>query len=139
VYVFLSPFLSSPLLLLLGLRFLVDRDGRRHCAATVREEAGAAAGGGAAEVAGDGGDAGWPWELLRWRRHLKEPACVAGAHTHLGAAPWPWPWLWADEADDQLLRIVLGDAAAAPVGVVLLWWWWWPWPWNLPSSATVST
>jgi hypothetical protein len=56
----------------------------------------------------------------------------------LGAAPWPWPWLWADEADDQLLRIVLGDAAA-PVGVVLLWWWWWPWPWNLPSSATVST
>jgi len=130
-----SLLLSS--LLLLGWRFLVQRDGRRHCAATVREEDGAAAGGGAAEVvAGEGGDAGWPWpwpwELLRWRRHLKEPACVAGAQTHLGAAPWPW--LWADEADDQLLRIVLGDDAA-PVGVVL----WWPWPWNRPSSATVST
>lgn len=128
----LLPFLSSLLLssLLLGRRFL----GRRHCAATVREEDAAAAGGGpAAKVAGEGGDAGllpwpWPWELLRWRRHLKEPACVAGAHTHLGAAPWPWLW-----ADDELLRSVLGDAAAL-VGVVL---WWWPW--NLPSSAPVST
>jgi hypothetical protein len=30
-----------------------------------------------------------------------------------------------------------GDAAAAPVGVVLWWWWWWPW--NRPSSAAVST
>ena len=29
----------------------------------------------------------WPWELLRWRRHLKVPACVAGAQTHLGAPP----------------------------------------------------
>nr|CAB3486952.1 unnamed protein product [Digitaria exilis] len=106
--------------------------GRRHCAATVREDDGGTAGGGAAEVAaGEGGYAGWPWpwELVRWRRHLNDPACVAGAHTHLGAAPWPW----AEEMDDQLRRMCFGDA---PVGVVL---WWWPWAWNLPSSAAVST
>lgn len=100
---------------------------RRHCAATVREDGGGTAGGGAAEVvaaaAGEGGDAGWPWpwEPLRWRRHLNDPACVAGAQTHLG--PAPCPWLWAEDAEDQLLRMCFGDAAAAPVGVVLWWWW----------------
>lgn len=96
----------------------------RHCAATVREdEDGTAGGGPAAAVSGDGGDDGWLWpcELLRWSRHLNEPACVAGAQTHLGAAPWPPPDD-ADADDDQLLRIVFGDAAA-PVGVVLLLWW----------------
>ena len=112
----------------------------RHCAATVREDEDGTAGGGAAAVAGEEGEVGWwpwpwPWELLRWSRHLNEPACVAGAQTHLGAAPWPPPDE-ADAADDQLLRIFLGDAAA-PVGVVLLLWW--PWPWNLPSSPVVST
>jgi len=71
----------------------------------------------------------------RWRRHLNDPACVAGAQTHLGAAPWPWPW--AEDADDQLLRRYFGDAAAAPVGVVL--WWCPPPPRYLPSSAAVST
>jgi len=137
----LSPLFSS-LFLLPGGRFLVpdsrETGGRRHCAATVREDDGGTAGGGAAEVvaaaAGEGGDAGWPWELARWRRHLNDPACVAGAQTHLGAAPWPWVWPWAEDADDQLLRMCFGDAAAAPVGVVL---WWWPS--NLPSSAAVST
>ena len=135
------PFVLFPLLAagraVLGAGLQGD-GGRRHCAATVREDDGGTAGGGAAEVvaaaAGEGGDAGWPWELARWRRHLNDPACVAGAQTHLGAAPWPWVWPWAEDADDQLLRMCFGDAAAAPVGVVL---WWWPW--NLPSSAAVST
>jgi hypothetical protein len=97
----------------------------RPYAATVREDEEDPA-----VVAGDGGDDEWPWpwELVRWSRHLKDPAWVAGAQTHLGA---PWPWLRPEDADDQLLRIVLGDAAA-PVGVVL-------WPWSLPSSTTVST
>ena len=82
----------------------------------------------AGEVGGDGCGWPWPWELVRWRRHLKDPACVAGAQTHL-AAPPPWPWL-PEDADEKLRRITRGDDAAAPVGVVL---------WNVPSSPAVST
>lgn len=67
----------------------------------MREDEDGAAGCGGAALAGDGGDdEGWlpwppPWELVRWSRHLKDPAWVGGAQTHLGDA-------------------------AAPVGVVLL-------------------
>uniref|UniRef100_A0A0D3F5U2 Uncharacterized protein n=1 Tax=Oryza barthii TaxID=65489 RepID=A0A0D3F5U2_9ORYZ len=112
---------------------------RGHWASTVREEA--EDGRGAAEAPPAAGEVGgegcgwlwpWPWELVRWRRHLNDPACVAGAHTHL--APPPPPWL-PEEALEKLRRIVLGDDAAAPVGVVLVLWW----PWNLPSSPVVST
>lgn len=61
-------------------------------------------GGGGIEV----GEAGvWLWELVLWRRHLKEPAWVVGAHTHFGTAPWPQ----ADELEDQVLRTPGGDGA----------------------------
>jgi hypothetical protein len=114
----------------------------RHCAATVREDEDGTAGCRGAPLAGEVGDDGWwccwpwPWELVRWSRHLNDPAWVGGAQTHLGAAPW-WPAPDGADADPgQPLRVVFGDAAA-PVGVVLLLWW--PWPWNLPSSPVVST
>jgi hypothetical protein len=73
---------------LLGLRFLDSErsvPAWRPYAATVREDEEDPA-----VVAGDGGDDGWawPWELVRWSRHLKDPAWVAGAQTHLGAR-WP--------------------------------------------------
>lgn len=98
------------------------------------EEEDETAGGGAAEAApsGEAGGEGWgwpwPWELVRWRRHLKDPAWVAGAQTHLAEAPPP-PWL-PEDADEKLRRIMRGDDAAAPVGVVLR---------NVPSSPVVST
>ena len=50
---------------------------------------------------------------------MKDPACVAGAQTHLGAPPPPPPWL-PEDADEKLRRIMRGDDAAAPVGVVVL-------------------
>lgn len=128
----LSFFFPSPLLFLLGVSWS-ERPFLRHCAATVREDEDCTAAAGAAAAVGE--DDGWPCELLRWSRHLKEPACVAGAQTHLGPDPCPPPPDDAEAADDQLLRI-FGDAAA-PVGVVPLLWW--PWPWNLPSSPAVST
>ena len=95
----------------------------RHCAATVQEDEDGAAGCRGAASPGEGGDDGWwcwpwPWALVRWRRHLNDPAWVGGAQTHLGAASWPAPD-GADADPDQLLRIIFGDAAA-PVGVVLL-------------------
>ncbi|RLN07690.1 hypothetical protein C2845_PM11G06210 [Panicum miliaceum] len=105
-----------------------------HWASTVREEAEDGAGAAppaAGEVGGDGCGWPWPWELVRWRRHLKDPACVGGAHTHLAPPPPP------EEADEKLRRMVRGDAAAAPVGVVLALWW--CGPWNRPSSPVVST
>ncbi|XBI27537.1 hypothetical protein VPH35_052007 [Triticum aestivum] len=45
---------------------------------------------------GEGGEEGrlpwpWPWELVPWKRHLKDPAWVAGAQTHLEAGLWPAP------------------------------------------------
>lgn len=132
---------SLPLLGVLGVR---DGSGI-HWASTVRAEAedgtppcaGAAPPAAAGEAGGDGCGWPWPWELVRWRRHLKEPAWVGGAHTHL---PPPWLWLWLPEdADERLRRMVRGDDAAAPVGVVLALWWWWCGPWNLPSSPVVST
>jgi hypothetical protein len=109
-----------------------------HCASTVREEATPWRGAPDAAPAGDaGGDVvpcawpwPWPWELVRWRRHLNEFAWVAGAHTHLGAPP-----PLGEDADEKLRRMVRGDDAAAPVGVVLLL----CEPWNLPSSPVVST
>lgn len=91
----------------------------------MREDEDGAAGCGGAALAGDGGDdEGWlpwppPWELVRWSRHLKDPAWVGGAQTHLGAGPWPPAPEGADADPGQPLRFVLGDAAA-PVGVVLL-------------------
>ena len=129
--------LCSPLPFLLSWSGDSRVEAQRHWASTVREDAeDETAGGGAAdapagEVGGDGWGWPWPWELVRWRRHLKDPACVAGAQTHLGTPP---PWL-PEDADEKLRRIVRGDDAAAPVGVVVLLWW----PWNLPSSPVVST
>nr|CAB3446737.1 unnamed protein product [Digitaria exilis] len=65
----------------------------------------------------------------------EDPAWVGGAHTHLAPPPWLWPP--AEDADEKLRRMVRGDDAAAPVGVVLVLWW--CGPWNLPSSPVVST
>lgn len=105
-----------------------EAEGGTPCAGAAPDEAPPAG-----EVGGDGCGWPWPWELVRWRRHLKDPAWVGGAHTHL-----PPPWLWPPEdADEKLRRMVRGDDAAAPVGVVLALWW--CGPWNLPSSPVVST
>jgi len=144
LFISLTHFLcSSPIFL----GFLVrDDSGAPHWASTVREEAedegtpcaGAAAAAAAGEVGGDwcGWPWPWPWELVRWRRHLKDPACVGGAHTHLAPPPWLWPP--PEDADEKLRRMARGDAAA-PVGVVPALWWWWCGPWNRPSSPVVST
>ena len=116
----------------------------RHWVVTVPEDEDGEAGcrGTALAATGEGGEEGrlpwpwpWPWELVRWKRHLKDPAWVAGAQTHLEAGPWPAPD-GADADPGHLLRVFLGDAAS-PVGVVLLLWW--PWVWSLPSSPVVST
>jgi len=121
--------------------------GLRHWVATVPVDEDGEAGcrGTALAAAGEGGEEGrlpwpwpWPWELVRWRRHLKDPACVGGAHTHLAPTPWLWPP--PEDADEKLRRMARGDdAAAAPVGVVPALWWWWCGPWNRPSSPVVST
>ena len=131
LFISLTHFLcSSPIFL----GFLVrDDSGALHWASTVREEAeddGTPCAGAARPAAG---------ELVRWRRHLKDPACVGGAHTHLAPPPWLWPP--PEDADEKLRRMARGDddAAAAPVGVVPALWWWWCGPWNRPSSPVVST
>lgn len=121
--------------------------GVTHWASTVREEAeDGTPCAGAAEDAPPAGETGgdgcaWPWELVRWSRHLKDPAWVGGAHTHLPPPPWLWLWPWLPEdAEEKLRRMLRGDdAAAAPVGVVLVLWLWLWGPWNLPSSPVVST
>ena len=70
--------------------------GLRHWVATVPEDEDGEAGcrGTALAAAGEGGEEGqlpwpwpwpWPWELVRWKRHLKDPAWVAGAQMHLEA------------------------------------------------------
>ena len=71
--------------------------GLRHWVATVPEDEDGEAGcrGTALAAGGERGEEGrlpwpcpwpWPWELVRWKRHLKDPAWVAGAQTHLEAA-----------------------------------------------------
>ena len=70
--------------------------GLRHWVVTVPEDENDEAGcrGTSLAAAGEGGEEGWlpwPWELVRWKRHLKDPAWVAGAQTHLEAGPWPAP------------------------------------------------
>ena len=66
--------------------------GLRHWVATVPEDEDGEAGchGTALAAGGEGGEEGrlpspwpWSWELVRWKRHLKDPAWVAGAQTHL--------------------------------------------------------
>ena len=68
--------------------------GLRHWVATVPEDEDGEVGcrGTVLATAGEGGEEGrlpwpwpWPWELVRWKRHLKDPAWVAGAQTHLEA------------------------------------------------------
>ena len=64
--------------------------GLRHWVAMVPEDEDNEAGcrGTALAAAGEEGKEGrlpwpwpwpWPWELVRWKRHLKDPAWVAGA------------------------------------------------------------
>lgn len=53
----------------------------------------------------------WPWELMRWRRHLKDRAWVAGAQTHLGIAASE-PWLQEEEFEDHVFRMVRGDGTS---------------------------
>ncbi|XBH60567.1 hypothetical protein VPH35_115151 [Triticum aestivum] len=91
--------------------------GLRHWIVTVSEDEDSEAGchGTALAAAGEGGEEGrlpwpwawpWPWELVRWKRHLKDPAWVAGAQTHLEAGPWPAPD-GADADPGHLLRVFL--------------------------------
>ena len=67
--------------------------GLRHWVATVQEGE-ARCRGTVLVAAGEGGEEGrlpWPWplpwELVRWKRHLKDLAWVTGVQTHLEAGP----------------------------------------------------
>lgn len=94
-------------------------DGASHWASTVGAGV-APEGRGEGIAVGERGE--WPWELVLWRRHLKEPAWVAGAHTHFGAAPPATPGPQEEEFEEKLRRTTPrgdGDGDGA-------WWWlWW--------------